>query len=103
MEQALAVTEQISEFFCRQMVTTYTKGCLYDGDSEGLATIAEICHVTTFRLKQFFGGIFTIGCDETIEVVLYSFKMRLAVPEGVIGIEGDHSERWQCGHIPFNI
>ena len=108
VEQRLAVTEQVGEFCRRQMVTAYTEGRLYDGDGKGLATIAEIGHVTAFRLEQFFGGIFTIGCNETVEVILHFFKMRLAVPEGVVGIKGDytnvtHHFFWQCGHIPFII
>jgi hypothetical protein len=51
-------------------------------------------------LEEFFGRVVTIRGYELVEVFLYGFEVRLAVPEGVVGIEGYDSD-WQCGHIPL--
>ena len=85
------------------MVAPHAEGRLDDGDGEGLAAVAEVGHVAALRLEQFSGRVLAVGCNETVEVILYGLEVRLAVPKGVVGIEGDYSERWQCGHIPFNI
>ena len=91
------------------MVAAYAEGCLDDGDGEGLTAIAEIGHVAALRLEQFSGGVFTIGRNQTVEVVLYGLEVRLAVPEGVVGIEGDDTDITQvdhlaqCGQTPLSI
>jgi hypothetical protein len=51
-------------------------------------------------MEELLGRVVTIGCYESVEVFLYGFEMRLAVPEGVVSIEGYDSD-WQCGHIPL--
>ena len=108
MEQRFTMAEEVGQLFCREMVAAHTEGRLYDRDGEGLTAIAEIGHIARFRLKEFLGRNLTIGRNQLVEMVLYGFEMRLAVPEGVVGIEGDDSQildyfPWQCGHIPFSI
>ena len=91
VEQQLTMAKQICQFWCREMIAAHTESSLDDTDGEGLAAIAKVSHIARLRLVEFLGRVVTVGCDELVEMVLYGFEVRLAVPEGVIGIEGNHS------------
>jgi hypothetical protein len=62
------------------MVATHAESRLDDRDGEGLTAIAEVGHISRFRLIEFLGRDITIRRNQPIEMVLYFFKMRLAVP-----------------------
>ena len=80
VEQRLAVAEQVGQLFCGEVVATHTEGRLDDADGKGLAAIAEVSHIARFGLEKFLGRNVTIGCDETVEMVLYFLEVRLTVP-----------------------
>ena len=104
MEQKLAMAEQLRQLGGREMVASHAQGRLDDGDGESLATIAEVGHIPRLRLVELLCRHIAIGRNERVEVVLYGFKVRLTVPEGVVGIEGYDSEIfWQWGHVPLII
>ena len=102
MKQLLAVGEEFLELGSREIIAGNMQGGLDDADGECLATIAKVGHVATLCEEKFVFGIFAVGCDETVEMILHLLEMRLAVPQGVIRIECDHFD-WQSGHIPLII
>ena len=89
------------------MIAAYTEDGLDDRDGEGLAAIAEIGHVARLCLEEFLGRGFAVRSDEAVEMVLYGFKVRLAVPERIVCIEGDDAyivqiyHFLQCGQMPL--
>ena len=71
------------------MLARHSQCRFNDAYGKGLAAIAQISHVVRFGMVEFSGRVFAVGRDKAVEVVLYGFEMRLAVPKGVIGIEGN--------------
>ena len=102
MEQLFAMGQEFFQLGGGDVVASDTQGGLDDTDGEGLATVSEVSHITAFRKEKFVFGVFAVGCDETVEMVLHLLEMRLAVPQGVVSVEGDYFD-WQSGHIPLII
>ena len=102
MQQRLAVSEQVFQLGGREVITGDVQGSLDDTDGECLATVAEIGHIATLCEEEFVLRVFTVGRNQTVEMVLHLLEVRLAVPESVIRVKCDYFD-WQSGHIPLII
>ena len=102
MQQCLAMFQQFGEHARTQVIARHTHGRFENTDGKGLAAITQVGHITRLGIKQFLFRILTIGCNQTVEVLLHSLEMRLTVPQRVIRIKSNHFV-WQLGHIPLII
>ena len=102
MEQLFAVGKKFLELGSGEVVASDMQGGLDDADGKCLATIAKVSHIAALREEEFVLRVFAIGCNETVEMILYLLEMRLAVPQGIVSIESNYFD-WQSGHIPLII
>ena len=80
LQQVLAGKQQVGEVGSREVVAADAQGCFHDADGEGLATVAQVFHVTALGFEKFAFRVHAVRPDDVVEHVFHLFEVRLAVP-----------------------
>ena len=90
VQQCLTRFEQPHQLLIVNMASPHTEGRLNNRYGKSLAAIAQIRHVATLGQEQLPSRVVTIRSYQVIELILCLLKVRLAVPQCVIGINSHY-------------
>lgn len=97
VEQASSKALYLQETVGADMPMAHLYGIFHQREGERFATVAQFGHVASLYFEKFGGYVCGVGpgCEDLTVLVLHPFEMGLAVPEGVVGVEGDEAD----GHV----